>query len=214
LFAEEFFLPSLAFVLIIGTPERFQCGKQIGSHVGLIPSEDSSAVRQRLGHISKQGNSLLRSLLGETAQVAVRCDSDWRRRYVHLAMRRERNIAKVAMAGKLAIRLYWMWRNGSLDTAQSTRLVVRPPSLCHHLSRKERPGLQQFRSACPLGTDNYRSETEDLLWRDDNTDAFGLSGLLVKLVKRPHLVVVQLPDSRFDRPRQIAAYDEAGAGIL
>jgi transposase len=105
-------LTALAFVLIIGTPERFQCGKQIGSYVGLIPAEDSSAGRQRLGHISKQGNSLLRFLLGEAAQVAVRCDSDWRRRYVHLAMRRERNIAKVAMARKLAVRLYWMWRNG------------------------------------------------------------------------------------------------------
>jgi hypothetical protein len=28
-------------VLIIGTPERFKCGKQIGSYVGLIPFEDS-----------------------------------------------------------------------------------------------------------------------------------------------------------------------------
>jgi transposase len=105
-------LTALAFVLIIGTPERFQCGKQIGSYVGLIPSEDSSAGHQRLGHISKQGNSLLRFLLAEAAQAAVRCDSDWRRRYVHLAMRRQRNIAKVAMARRLAVRLYWMWRNG------------------------------------------------------------------------------------------------------
>ena len=51
---------ALAFVLIIGTAERFQCGKQIGSYVGLIPAEDSSAGQQRLGHISKQGSSLLR----------------------------------------------------------------------------------------------------------------------------------------------------------
>ncbi len=105
-------LTALAFVLIIGTPERFKCGKQISSYVGLIPSEDSSAGRQRLGHITEQGSSLLRFLLGEAAQVAARCDSDWRRRYVHLAMRRQRNIAKVAMARRLAVRLYWMWRNG------------------------------------------------------------------------------------------------------
>ena len=103
-------LTALAFVLIIGTPGRFPCGKQIGSYVGLIPTEDSSAGRQRLGHISKQGNALLRFLLVEAAQAAVRCDSDWRRRYLHLAMRRERRIAKVAMARKLAVRLYWMWR--------------------------------------------------------------------------------------------------------
>jgi transposase len=65
-------ITALAFVLIIGTPERFPCGKQIGSYIGLIPSEDSSAGRQRLGHISKQGNPLLRYLLGEAAQAAVR----------------------------------------------------------------------------------------------------------------------------------------------
>jgi transposase len=105
-------LTALAFVLIIGSPERFRCGKQIGSYVGLIPCEDSSAGHQRLGHISKQGNSLLRFLLVEAAQIAVRHDPDWRRRFLHLAMRRERRIAKVAMARKLAVRLYWMWRKG------------------------------------------------------------------------------------------------------
>ncbi len=105
-------LTALAFVLIIGTWERFHCGKQIGSYVGLIPCEDSSAGRQRLGHISKQGNTLLRFLLVEAAQAAVRWDPDWRRQYLHLAMRRDRRIAKVAMARRLGVRLYWMWRNG------------------------------------------------------------------------------------------------------
>jgi transposase len=103
-------LTALAFVLIIGTPERFKCGKQIRSYVGLIPSEDSSAGHQRLGHITKQGSSLLRFLLGEAAPAAARCDSDWRRRYMHLVLRRQRNIATVAMARRLAVRLYWMWR--------------------------------------------------------------------------------------------------------
>jgi transposase len=106
------FLTALAFVLIIGTPERFRCGKQVGSYVGLIPSEDSSAGKQRLGHISKQGNALLRFLLVEAAQAAARSDADWRRRYVHLAIRRQKSIAKVAMGRRLAVRLYWMWRNG------------------------------------------------------------------------------------------------------
>jgi transposase len=105
-------LTALAFVLIIGTPERFHRGKQIGSYIGLIPSEDSSAGHQRLGHISKQGNALLRFLLVEAAQAAARCNPDWRRRYMHLAMRREKNIAKVAMGRRLGVRLYWMWRNG------------------------------------------------------------------------------------------------------
>jgi transposase len=105
-------LTALAYVLIIGTPTRFQRGKQIGTYVGMIPCEESSARKQRLGHISKQGNSLLRFLLVEAAQAAARKHPDWRRRYLHLAMRRHKSIAKVAMGRKLAVRLYWMWRNG------------------------------------------------------------------------------------------------------
>src|SRR6201988_248633 len=105
-------LTALAYVLIIGTPTRFQRGKQIGTYVGMIPSEDSSAGKQRLGHISKQGSSLLRFLLVEAGQVVARIPPDWRRRYIHLAMRRHKSIAKVSMGRRLAIRLYWMWRNG------------------------------------------------------------------------------------------------------
>jgi transposase len=105
-------LTALAFVLIIGTPERFRCGKQIASYFGLIPIEDSSAGHQRLGHISKQGNSLMRFLLVEAAQATARLDPEWRNQFFHLAMRRERRIAKVAMARKLAVRLFWMWRKG------------------------------------------------------------------------------------------------------
>ena len=97
-------LTALAFVLIIGRAERFQCGKQIASYLGLVPLEDSSGNRRRLGHITKQGNSLLRFLLVEAAQVTVRSLPEWRSKYFHLAMRRGRKIAKVAMARSLAIR--------------------------------------------------------------------------------------------------------------
>src|SRR5882762_3423928 len=103
-------LTALAFVLIIGEADRFQCGKQIASYLGLVPSEESSGDRRRLGHITKQGNSLLRFLLVEAAQVTVRSLPEWRSKYVHLTMRRGRKIAKVAMARKLAVRLYWMMR--------------------------------------------------------------------------------------------------------
>jgi transposase len=105
-------LTALAFELVIGTPERFHCGKQIASYVGLVPSEESSGDRRRLGHISKQGNVLLRFLLVEAAQVTVRSQPEWRSKFFHLAMRRGRKIAKVAMARKLAVHLYWMWRQG------------------------------------------------------------------------------------------------------
>jgi transposase len=113
-------LTALAFVLIIGRAERFQCGKQIASYLGLVPLEESSGERRRLGHITKQGNSLLRFLLVEAAQVTVRSDPAWRSKYFHLAMRRGRKIAKVAMARRLAVRLYWMWRKG-WDYEQMTK---------------------------------------------------------------------------------------------
>ena len=105
-------ITALAYVLIIGTPARFARGKQIGTYVGMIPEEDSSAGKQRLGHISKQGNSLLRYLLVESAQSAARINPHWRSRYMHLVMRRHKSIAKVAMGRRLGIRLYWMWRHG------------------------------------------------------------------------------------------------------
>jgi transposase len=92
--------------------ERFDCGKQIAAYLGLVPAEDSSGERRRLGHISKQGNSLLRFLLVEAAQVTVRSDTRWRNRFFQLAKRRGRKIAKVAMSRRLAVRLYWMWRRG------------------------------------------------------------------------------------------------------
>jgi transposase len=114
-------LTALAFELVIGTPERFHCGKQIASYVGLVPTEESSGDRRRLGHISKQGNVLLRFLLVEAAQVTVRSQPEWRNRFFHLAMRRGRKIAKVAMARKLAVRLYWMWHQGK-DYGQMQKL--------------------------------------------------------------------------------------------
>src|ERR1700726_1590804 len=83
-------LTALAFVLIIGRTERFQCGKQIAAYLGLVPLEDSSGNRRRLGHITKQGSSILRFLLVEAAQVTARSIPEWRNKYVHLTMRRGR----------------------------------------------------------------------------------------------------------------------------
>jgi transposase len=105
-------ITALAFVLVLGTPDRFGCGKQVASYLGLIPCEDSSADSWRLGHLSKQGNALLRFLLGQAAQSVARSEEQWRHQYAHLALRRNHAIAKVAMARKLAVRLFWMWRRG------------------------------------------------------------------------------------------------------
>jgi transposase len=75
-----------------------------------VPLEKSSGNRRRLGHITKKGSSIVRFLLVEAAQVTVRSLPEWRSKYIHLMMRRGRKTAKVAMARKLAVRLYWMWR--------------------------------------------------------------------------------------------------------
>ena len=82
-------LTALAFVLIIGRAERFGSGKQVASYLGLVPLEESSGNRRRLGHITKQGSSMLRFLLVEAAQVTVRSVPEWRNQYFHLAMRQE-----------------------------------------------------------------------------------------------------------------------------
>jgi transposase len=68
-------------------PFRNFCFSQAWHVVGMDdPSTDSSGGKQRLGHISKQGNSLLSFLLMEAAQAAVRNTPDWRRRYIRLAI--------------------------------------------------------------------------------------------------------------------------------
>ena len=122
-------LTALSFVLIIGRADRFQCGKQIASYLGLVPLEDSSGNRRRLGHITKQGSSMLRFLLVEAAQVTARSIPEWRSKYFHLAMRRGRKIAKVAMARRLAIALYWMWRDWGSLVSDALRPKSRLPLL-------------------------------------------------------------------------------------
>ena len=124
---------SLAYVLTIGNWQRFARGKQVASYLGLIPSEDSSADKRRLGHISKQGNTLLRWLLVEAAGTAQKHDASWHRQYVRLSIDKHHGVAKVAIAHKLAVRLYWMLRSG-----QSYEQVV------------ER-GSHARQSECPVG---------------------------------------------------------------
>jgi len=101
---------ALAFVLTIGDVSRFARGKQVASYLGLIPREESSGGRQKLGAISKQGNRLVRSLLVEAAQIAVRFDPGYRKQYLHRCHQKPKGVAKVAAARKLAVRLYWMLR--------------------------------------------------------------------------------------------------------
>src|SRR5260370_34827480 len=98
-------ITSMAFVLTIGDVKRFQRGNQVASYLGLNPREYSSGGHQRLGSMSKQGNTFLRMLLVEAAQGGVRCDPGFRNEYLHRCHSKPKGVAKVAAARKLAIRL-------------------------------------------------------------------------------------------------------------
>jgi transposase len=115
---------ALGMVLTLGPAERFAHARQVGSYFGLIPREHSSGGRQKLGTISKQGNAFLRFLLVEAGQSAARYDAELGRFYRRLAVRKHHALAKVAVARKLAMRLYLMLRE-DWNYAQLCKAVCR-----------------------------------------------------------------------------------------
>jgi transposase len=126
---------ALAFVLTIGPVERFPNSRKLVSYLGLNPGEDSSGGHQRLGHISKQGNQMLRWLLVEAGHGVAQFDPELRRKYQRLKLRRGGNVAKVALARHLAVRLYWALRPASSATppvrtssSPESRKVEKTPS--------------------------------------------------------------------------------------
>ncbi len=104
---------ALATVLTLGNIKRFARGKNVASYVGIIPKEDSSGARRRMGAISKQGNSFMRFLLVQAGMAAARKDVELRRFYQRLANKKHHGVAKVAVARKLLVRLYWMLRTNT-----------------------------------------------------------------------------------------------------
>jgi transposase len=115
---------ALAVVLTLGPVQRFANARQVGSYFGLIPGEHSSGGKQQLGRITKQGSSFLRFLLVEAGQSAARGDAELGRFYRRLAVRKHRALAKVAVARKLAMRLYLMLRE-DWTYAQLSKAVCR-----------------------------------------------------------------------------------------
>jgi transposase len=101
---------ALAFVLTLGPVARFRRSKHVVSYLGLNPKEHSSGGHQHMSSISKQGNTMMRWLLVEAGQTAVRFDPELLRLYQRLKFRKGASVAKVAIARKLAVRLYWMLR--------------------------------------------------------------------------------------------------------
>jgi len=113
----------LAYVLTLGPPTRFARGKKVASYLGLIPREHSSGGQQSFGPISKQGNTMMRTLLVEAAQTAARFDEELRRAYGRLKAKKHSAPAKVMVARKLAVRMYWMLR----ENKSYTELYARRP---------------------------------------------------------------------------------------
>ena len=107
-------------MVVLGPAERFANGKKVASYLGLIPSEYSSGGRQHFGHLTKQGNRLLRFLLIEAAQSACRYEQELKQDYRCWAFRHGWAKARVAVARKLAVRLYTMLRD-QIDYAEFVR---------------------------------------------------------------------------------------------
>jgi len=61
-----------AVVAYIDRADRFARNKQVGSYFGLVPSQDQTGDRNRLGHITREGPSTVRKLLTEAAWQGIR----------------------------------------------------------------------------------------------------------------------------------------------
>lgn len=113
-------ITALATDVFLGDATRFLDGKAVASHVGIIPSEYSSAGRQRCGALSKQGNPLLRFLWCEAAGHAVRRDDELKRFYRRKLAQKGLGKAQVAAGRKLGVRLWIMLRD-NIDYAEFCR---------------------------------------------------------------------------------------------
>jgi transposase len=84
-----------ALVAWIDDPHRFESTKAIGKYFGLVPCEDSSGGKTRLGHITKEGPSVVRALLNQAAWRA-RASSAHVRAFAERVQRGEQDRKKIA----------------------------------------------------------------------------------------------------------------------
>ena len=114
-----------ALVASIPDPHAFRSGRDLSAWIGLVPKQNSTGGKERLGSISKAGNRYLRSLLVVGALSVIRRAKQvgttrhpW---LVRLMERRSVKIAAVALANKIA-RIAWamMARNESYRTPLPT----------------------------------------------------------------------------------------------
>ena len=98
-----------AMVAAVPDPRAFRSGRNLAAWIGLVPKQNSSGGKERLGGITKQGNRYLRQLLVVGALAVIRyaerhgTKRPW---LVQLMARRTTKIAAVALANKMA-RMAW-----------------------------------------------------------------------------------------------------------
>ena len=103
-----------AFVAYVDDPHRFARISRVGAYFGLVPSQDSSAGVNRLGHITKQGPATARKLLVEAAWQVIRKDATMRAFFDRVTSGKpdRRKIALIAVAHKLCRCMLAMLRSG------------------------------------------------------------------------------------------------------
>lgn len=103
-----------AMVAYVVDARRFRSSRQIGSYLGLVPCQDQSADRNRLGHITREGPATLRKLLVEAAWQGIRRDERLRRTFERVRHDDpgRKKIALVATAHYMARCMLAMLRNG------------------------------------------------------------------------------------------------------
>jgi transposase len=103
-------LLATALVTSVGDPKSFRSGRNFSAWIGLVPKQQSSGGRERLGSISKQGDRNLRSLFVAGALAVIRYaklhGTDHRPWLTALLARRPTKVAAIALANKLA-RMAW-----------------------------------------------------------------------------------------------------------
>ena len=116
-------LTASALVAAIPDPKIFRSGRDLSAWIGLVPKQNSTGGKERLGSISKAGDRYLRQLLVTGAMAIIRrARKLGQTRYpwlVPLMQRRAVKIAAVALANKIA-RVAWamMVRNEPYRAAQ------------------------------------------------------------------------------------------------
>lgn len=103
-----------AFVAYVDDPRRFARVSRAGAYFGLMPSQDSSAGVNRLGHITQQGPATARKLLVEASWQVIRKDPAMRAFFDRVTGGKtdRRKIALIAVAHKLCRCMLSMLRSG------------------------------------------------------------------------------------------------------